>query len=81
MQIHHNLYEEQPDARSNDACNIASAIIALEQMRHIGLGYSNAIILHGNCHLILFHLRAHGDRSSARRIFYRISDKIAERLK
>jgi len=52
MQIHDDLYEKEPDSRSHYARDIASAIIALEQMRNIVLGYSDSFVLHANYNLL-----------------------------
>ena len=75
MQIHDDLYEKEPDSRSHYARDIASAKIALEQMRNIVLGYSNSFILHANYNLLFFGMRADGDGSPAGRIFHGVGDQ------
>ncbi len=70
MQIHDDLYKEKSDSRSHYARDVASAKIALEQMRNIALGYSDSFILHANDNSLFFGMRADGDGSPAGRIFH-----------
>ncbi len=80
MQIDHHLHEVEPNARPDDARNIAAAMIALEQTIKILRGNADAVVLDGNHHVVGLDSSIDLDRPGGRGIFDGIGQEVAEGL-